>query len=413
MWLSGGLRPDFHTIARFRHDKFNEFASLFVDSIRLCKEAGLVLLHVVSVDGTKIKADAGKKSLYDQKRLDREMEAVEKILREAEELDASEDDEHDDDNGRGIPDDLKDPVKRKAKLEEIAKKLKDSGSKMISTSDEDCRMMQTRNGLHPSFNVQAAVDSHSQVIVASKVVQSEHDHGQLPDMLYEVKKNVGLSPCLALADTGYCDESTLVSLAETGQAALLPPQKHSQESKRNDLFCSLCFLPDQQRDVLMCPAGRELSYRQDVKTGSGTYRVYRAKGCKSCSFRNECVRAKGQSNRQILVGVTSELRQSMVKRLSSDAGKEVYGLRKETVEPVFGQVKHNRHFDRFLLRGINGAGVETSLVFLAHNLFKCVRRSIDKRLLGLCRRQDDIQHSLLQLMAVIYSHDIRIGAEVA
>ena len=72
MWLGGQLKPDFRTIARFRKEKFNEVSELFADSVRLCKEAGLVSMQVVAIDGTKVAANAGKKSVYDAKRLERE-----------------------------------------------------------------------------------------------------------------------------------------------------------------------------------------------------------------------------------------------------------------------------------------------------------------------------------------------------
>ena len=123
MWLGGQLKPDFRTIARFRKEKFNEVSELFADSVRLCKEAGLVSMQVVAIDGTKVAANAGKKSVYDAKRLEREREAVERVLREAEEVDASEDAQYGDSNGREIPEHLRDAQKRKEKLDEIAQRL--------------------------------------------------------------------------------------------------------------------------------------------------------------------------------------------------------------------------------------------------------------------------------------------------
>ena len=61
----------------------------------------------------------------------------------------------------------------------------------------------------------------------------------------------------------------------------------------------------------------------------------------------------------------------MKDKLKSPGGKLVYALRKHIVEPVFGQLKHNRNFRRFLLRGMEGATAETALAFLGHNLCKC------------------------------------------
>ena len=217
MWLAGGLKPDFHTIAGFRKEKFSEIGELFVSSVRLCAEAGLILMKIVAVDGTKIEANASKKSLYDEERLAKEREAVEKILREAEAVDEAEDEEYGESNGRNLPEDMKDAAKRKAKIEEIAKRLKESSRKTISTSDKDARMMKTRAGLRAGFNIQAAVDSEAQVIVAVEVTRNEHNHGQLSKMLEGVRENVGLAPDVVLADTGYSDEETLKALDSTKQ----------------------------------------------------------------------------------------------------------------------------------------------------------------------------------------------------
>ena len=197
MWLAGMLKPDFHTIARFRKEKFEALSELFADSARLCKDLGLVNLNIAALDGTKMLANASVKSLYDRKRLDKELEAVKKILREADEVDEREDAEHGESNGREIPERLKDANARKVILDELAKKLRDSGSKTISGTDGECRMMRTREGIRPSFNVQAAVDGQSQVVLAVSVTNSEHDQGQSPEMIRKIKDNCGLTPVMA------------------------------------------------------------------------------------------------------------------------------------------------------------------------------------------------------------------------
>lgn len=374
MWLAGGLKPDFHTIARFRKDKFESLSRLFADSVRVCKSLGLVNLNIAAFDGSKVSASASKRSLYDQKRLDKELEAVKEILREADEADDREDAELGEHNGREIPEHLRDAKKRKSMLEELKKKLDQSNSKIISSSDTDCRLMKTRDGFKPAFNVQAAVDSEHQVVLAMKVTGSENDHGQLPGMLTEVKKNCGMSAVMALADTGYCDEGTLVALEEMGQDALIALGKHPIAAKDNDLFASKCFLADSERDVLICPAGRELSLGVECQCGSGRYRVYSAHGCGTCSFINQCVKS-GRGSRRVFVSCNERARHRMKDKLSRPGCKVLYGLRSQIIEPVFGQIKHNRSFRKFLLRGLDGATAEMSLVFLGYNLLKCLKKA--------------------------------------
>ena len=374
MWLAGGLKPDFHTIARFRKEKFDLLSQLFADSVRLCKSLGLVNLNIVAVDGTKIAADASRKSLYDSKRVDKELEEVKRILSEAEDVDKSEDAELGDHNGRDVPEHLQDAKSRKAILEDLKKKLDEGDARIISTSDEDCRMMKTTEGIKPAYNVQAAVDSQSQVVLAMKVTQRANDYSQLPDMISEVQKNCDMSGVMYLADTGYSDESTLKYLADTSQEALISLKRQSLVDTSNNLFSSNCFLADCDRDVLICPAGRELSFSYESQCGSGRYRTYSAHGCASCSFREQCVKL-GRGSRRVSISCENTLRENMKDKLKSPAGKELYDLRKEIVEPVFGQTKHDRGCKRLLLRGISGAISEMSLVFLVHNLLKCVKQA--------------------------------------
>jgi transposase len=87
IWLAGGLRPDHATIARFRKEHGKWFKQVYQATVRLCAEAGLVLLRVVATDGSKIAARASRRSLWDAKRLGKEMEAIDRILAEAEAAD--------------------------------------------------------------------------------------------------------------------------------------------------------------------------------------------------------------------------------------------------------------------------------------------------------------------------------------
>jgi len=232
IWLAGGLRPDFHTLARFGREKFEELGELFRDSIRLCQEAGLVVMRQVAVDGTKLRANASRKSLYDAKRIERERAFVERVLAEAEATDAEEDAVLG--AGDGTAAELRDPQRRKEKLDEIERRLKESQKKHLSTSDPDSRLIQTSRGIRPSYNVQAAVDAEEQVIVGAYVTQSESDHGQLPGMLEQVEANTGVRPDMVLADSGYSDQRTQAALVERGQDALIPPQAQSAKQQRDD-----------------------------------------------------------------------------------------------------------------------------------------------------------------------------------
>jgi len=203
-----------------------------------------------------------------------------------------------------------------------------------------------------------------------KVVQEEHDHGQLPEMVEEAERNTGLEAGVTLADAGYPDEATLEWIEETGHDVLMPVQEHPQEAAREDAFASKCFIRDEERDVLICPAGKELSYQGTDRMEAGTYRRYSAKGCKGCQFHQQCV-PRGRASRRIRVSVVAEQRKSMLERIRSPEGRRLYALRQQSVEPVFGQMKSNRGFRRLQTWGLGGATAECALMWLAHNVAKC------------------------------------------
>lgn len=385
IWLAGGFKPDHNTIARFRNGAGLEFEYLLKDSVKLCMRAGLVFLNSVSNDGCKIVAAASKKRIYNEDRLEREMKRVEQILREAEETDMAEDELYGSGNGREIPEELKDAKSRKEKLKEIAEQLKQTKSKNVVSSDPECRVMKTRNnGKCPAYNLQTAVDAQNQIIVAMELTSNETDAAYLPKMVKRTELNTGCSPDISLADSGYCDEETLKWAEQTKHEVLMPLKEHPQEAKRRDLFASKCFIHDDVRDVLICPAGRELVFKNRYKLSSGTYNQYAANDCRSCSFHKECCGKK--ANRRINVSMVAHIRQEMRDRLQTQEGRKLYSLRKQTVEPVFGQMKKNRDFGRLLLYGYNGALAEVSLMCLIHNIFKCISNADARQYLANIKR---------------------------
>ena len=246
--------------------------------------------------------------------------------------------------------------------------------------------MKTRsNGKCPAYNLQTSVDAEKQVIVAMELTASETDTACLPKMVEQIESNTGVAPDISLADSGYCDEDTLKWIEQSKHDVLMALKEQPQEAKRSDLFASKCFLYDDGRDVLVCPAGRDLVFRGQYRLSSGNYNQYAAKGCKSCSFHKECCGKK--ANRRINVSVVAHIRQQMRDRLQTQEGRELYSLRKQTAEPVYGQMKSNRGFGRLLLHGYMGALAETALMCLIHNILKCASNASAREYLARIRRR--------------------------
>jgi transposase len=385
IWLTGGLKPDHNTIARFRKEKWRDLVELFKDSVRVCCEAGLVHLRVVSTDGSKIQAAASKRRMYSKQRVERELVAIEKILQEAEEVDRTEDDLYGSASGPELPDELKDAKRRKQRLEEIAKRLRESKKSIVVETDPESRAMWTSEGVRPAYNLQLSVDAENQIVVGMKLTDSERDCGQLPEMTSEVEANTGLSPDVLAADSGYSDEATVRWSEETNRDVLMPLQDQPQDSKRDDPFASRFFLPVDGRDALICPAGKELAFKRERKIRGASYRKYGATGCQSCPFYRKCVKS-GNGSRQVLVNAVAGARKRLRDRLRSAEGRELFSLRQETIEPVFGRMKTNMDLDRFILWGIEGVTAESALVSLAHNALKVVANAAAMACLQAIRR---------------------------
>jgi IS5 family transposase len=170
--------------------------------------------------------------------------------------------------------------------------------------------MKTTDGFVQGYTAQAAVDAASQIIVAHRVTAAANDHQQLAAMVAQIKQNTGRQAREVSADAGYCSEANL----------------------------------------------RELTRRH--------IRGYVATG------RQHHGQASAGGSRQAKVGTRTRAMQVKLRR---GGYRSRYRLRKQTVEPVFGQIKQARGFRQVLLRGIEKVTQEWSLVCLAHNLLKLAK----------------------------------------
>ena len=350
--LVGTERPDHSTICQFRQDHWDAISELFVQVLQLCRDAGMAKLGHVSLDGTKVQANASKHAAMSYARMkEAEPELAKKVdewKRKSDETDASEDQEHGKDKrGDEVPDHVKGAVRKlakvraaKARLEEEAKqkaerlaaeraaKEAETGEAprgrapkalegtpddkaQVNFTDPESRIMKTKDGYEQSYNAQAGVDAEDQVVVGADVVAKQNDGAELVAMLEQIEANTGASPAQVSADAGYCSEENLAAL----------------EDKKVDAY---------------------------VATGRQKHGAASATG--------------GEEKRQ------GPRATAMREKLRAGGWTSPYRLRKQTVEPVFGQIKEARGFRRFLHRGLVKVRAEWRLVCTAHNLLKLAAR---------------------------------------
>ena len=350
--LAANQTPDHVTIARFRARHEQALAGFLVASLKLCAAAGMVRVGTVALDGTKLAGNAADKANRTHAKLEAE---VAEILRQAAETDQHEDQLFGDARGDELPEALASKAGRLARLRQAKAQLeadaaarerayqqrvaahaaaaKAKGRKprqlkrrpqeapnpdaTANVTDPDSRFLHTRNGTVQGYNAQA-VTTMEQVIVAAELTQDANDVHQLDPMLHATATTLAAAriderPETALADSGYWSIDNLTTISNAPDL-YIPPAKHGRQGKpRKD--------------------GKPSASRSD------------------------------------------ELRAAMKAKLASEAGKARYAKRRETVEPVFGQIKEIRGARRFLRRGMRACEAEWKLLCGTHNLLKLWRHT--------------------------------------
>lgn len=360
-WLAAGSRPDFRTVAAFRRNHLSDLQALFLQVLLLCKQAGMVKVGLVALDGTKVQANASLARNRKWKKLTAEEQAlateIESLLQRAEATDKQENECYGDDSGDGLPkvDSAKERLalirKAKAALEAQARERaceqeekitareeeerragkKKRGRKpaapdesvedeaKANLTDPESRIMKTRKGYIQGYNAQV-VAAADQIVVACDVTQECNDYRHLEPMLSQAEANlntIGEKAGVLLADAGYCsDENLRLLAAPDSPTACIAVKKDWKQRTENS----------------PAPRGR--------------------------------------------IPKNASLRERMERTLLTKKGRELYKKRGAIVEPVFGQMKDCRGLMRFLLRGIEKVCGEFRLWCLTHNLLKLYRREL-------------------------------------
>jgi transposase len=301
-----------------------------------------------------------------------------------------------------------DYLPRQKRYEEQERKL--AGRNSYSKTDEDATFMRMKEDRgaekplpKPAYNLQTGTEG--QFVVGFSLHQRTGDTNCLIPHLEGVKANLQSiarrkpelltraneeQPCCLpqniSADAGYGSEENYVYLEEHRLGNYVKyntfhreQQKHrNPELIRKALFRSENLPFDAEKDEFICPANQRLTYRftGHEKSENG-YRIevkhYEASGCNTCPLKPECTRAK--DNRHMRVSFRLQrFREQAKANLLSEVGKALRVQRNVEVETFFGQVKHNMHFRRFSLRGLDKVKTEWGLVCIAHNLRKVAAR---------------------------------------
>jgi len=359
-YLAAGNQPDFRTISDFRKEHGAALAGLFEQVLKLCRKAGLVKLGRVAIDGTKVKANASKHKAMSYGRMaekERELKReIAEMLERAEAMDREDDARYGPDrSGDELPEELQHREGRLKKIREAKAALeaeaKEQAAQEAETAkartverareeqrrgrrfggkppqirdpeqaepapkaqrnftDPDSRIQKTPDGFIQGYTAVLAVDEAAHVIVSQHVTPSAPEARELLPAVDRIRQVLRRKPKQVLADAGYWSETNVNGLAERGIDGYIARGrvKHTEPP-----------LPP--------PRGR--------------------------------------------IPAKLSLAERMQRKLRTKAGRAVYAKRKETVEPVNGQIKQARGFRQFLRRGVERVGEEWALICTAHNLLK-------------------------------------------
>ena len=371
MYLAEKVQPNFRTIARFRKNNASFVKEAFKETVNLASEYNLIDLNLICTDGSKIKANASKKSFLKREQLSQLDSIIDKMIEEDIEQDEIDKESYDDkeENMTGLEmKNLKEIVKNyrdmknKEKLKENCKKAieefdKDPQIKRVSLSDTECRMMKNKKGFYElDYNAQFSVDSKSQIIVANDVCQDNVDTYQLQPQIKSVKENINLKEdTVFVADCAYNTGENLNFLEGNKIFGLIPTVSQAQIfDDREPTVKQDDYEYDWSKDEIIVNRARLKYFATWADSKKKRRRVYKSEDGKLVKRVPEFFRE----------------RLRMKSKIETHEGRRLYGLRKTIVEPVIGNIKYNLGFDEFLIRGLDGAKLELNIVSIAHNLKK-------------------------------------------
>jgi transposase len=371
-FLAANAAPDFRSVARFRRRHLDALKALFIEVLGLCREAGMVRLGRVALDGSKVRANASRRKAMSYKRMtEREADLtaqVDAMMTDAEASDVAEDerfgpDGRDDDlagemarresrlakirrakadleadaarragaeaarrswhrSARHHPDpdpdtDTDTEAEAEARGDAAARAAEEAAARawpedkaQRNFTDPDARIMKTSDGsFHYCYNAQTVADEDHQVIVATRLTNQSADAPAFASMLDETIANCGARPRQVLADAGYFSD-----------------------------------------DNLAAAAGRDLDAL--IATGRLKHHETPPPAPRGPIPKNATPKAR------------------MARKLRTKAGRAGYARRKAIIEPVFGQIDTVQGGKHVLLRGQTAAAAEWSLLAACHNLRK-------------------------------------------
>ena len=383
-WLAGNAVVSFRTLSGFRTEHGPALREMFAELLGLFASEGLVDLTELTLDGTKIKADAGADSRRRETTLREHIAQAAQVVRDLDQPEIAEQISRHQKAAR-----KRGAEERHARLQlglEQLQEIRKGKSKTeqaearVSLTDPEARLMKDgHGGFGLNYNVQVQTETKNKVVVDVAVTQDGYDQHQMEPAL-ERRKADGEMPETLIVDGGYRTVANIGKAQEQGVDLIGPPMDSSGERQTRNCAQSLkragiasefgpsAFIQIEEGSALQCPAGKRLALRQTTRE----YQQYVSSksDCAGCPHQPQC---SPQGQRWVKVKLDQAAVKAYAEKMEDPAKRELYGKRGAVAEFPHAWWKEKFGFRRFHVRGKVKAGIEILWVALTYNMQQWIR----------------------------------------
>ena len=380
IWLTGGLAPDYRTMARFRKDNAEAIRKVLRQIVRLCVKWDMIEGNALFIDSTAMEANASIRKTFTpencRERLAKLDAHIDKLLKETDHLDKEQDQQG---SLVKVNEELLNLQKIRADIQTVNKELEEKSLKELNTTDRHCVKVKTTGRCRAGYKAQAATDGKHGLIVNTDVLASATDANKLSGQLDGATAVLERVPAVVASDSGYCSAPDVAKIDQT--TTVVMPTQQQIDKERSDkqdpsakAFAKEAFVYDATSDTYTCPAGEKLILKFSSTDNNGNsvknYRTQERGVCQRCPHFGVCT--KDKQGRKITRGEFEHIRERLKATYESSRGQDIYRQRKMFCELPFAHIKHNGGIRRFLLRGLAGVNAEFALLATGYNITRMI-----------------------------------------
>jgi len=371
VWLMGGLKPDHKTIAEFRRKNKSVLKNILKQCARLCIRLDLIAGNTLFTDGTKIRANASIKNTWTKEKCERCLKHIDEHIKSIlNECDAVDEEEQQQGSLVKMKETLGEKETLKSKVQKILKELEAEQKKAINTTDPECTRINSLQGSHAGYNAQTVVDEKHGLIVSSDIVSKNNDLEQFAEQINQANETLEKKCETACADSGYANTTELEKIDKQGIKVVVPSQRQASKKEPGE-FDKERFCYDSENDCYICPEEHQLPYSYfDQHKQYKVYTISDREICFNCRYFGTCTKSK--DGRKVTRLINEETRLKLEARYEQPESQDIYKLRQQKVELPFGHIKRNLNVQSFLLRGLDGAKAEMSLLASCFNISRMI-----------------------------------------